>query len=127
MRNRTIIGAAALAALIGGCQRQDEATEPVANGSAETGISYQQQLRAMPVGLRNVAFIRAIRDAGLECQHVDQSAAAPDHRGMPVWNVRCQGGANWTIVVGENGIAQILNANEARLLEANESGGAGAR
>ena len=106
------ITCAALAAAAAACSPEGE---PAAN-QAEPGISYENQLAAMPEGQRNAVFIRAIRDAGLDCQHVDSSTAGDDYRGMPVWNVRCSGGGNWTVVVSGDGIAQILNANEAALL-----------
>jgi hypothetical protein len=90
-------------------------------GSAPTGnqassVDYRDRLETMPEGQRNAVFIRAIRDAGLDCQQVQGSVAAGDYRGMPVWDVRCAGGGNWTIVVTANGTAQILDANEARLV-----------
>ena len=44
-------------------------------------------LEAMPEGQRDAVFIRAIRDARLDCQHVESSAAAPPYQGRPVWNV----------------------------------------
>lgn len=90
------------------------APAPAANDSA--GVGYRNQLQAMPEGQRNAVFIRAIRDAQLDCQHVEGSVPAGDYRGMPVWDVRCAGGGNWTIVVTGDGTAQILNANEARLV-----------
>ena len=85
-------------------------------GNETTSGDYRQRLEAMPEGQRNAVFIRAIRDAQLECQHVEASTPSSDYRGMPVWDVRCSGGGNWTLVVTADGIAQILNANEARLI-----------
>ena len=110
---------AALAALAVACS---PAGEPTAN-QAEAGIDYGNQLAAMPEGQRNAVFIRAIRDAGLDCQHVDSSTAGDDYRGMPVWDVRCSGGGNWTVVVSGDGIAQVLNANEAALVRGDAGNG----
>ena len=92
------------------------------NGQSPAPTSYGERLQAMPDGQRNAVFIRAIRDAGLACQHVAGSTPNADYRGMPVWNVRCDGGGNWTVVLGNGGIAQILNANEARLARESEPG-----
>ena len=100
--------------LLAGCGPTKDADAPA--NAAGANVNYQQQLEAMPEGQRNAVFIRAIRDAGLDCQHVDGSTAAGVYRGMPVWNVRCSGGGNWTIVVADQGVAQILNASEARLV-----------
>ena len=110
---KAICGAAALI-LLAGCGPTNDAGAPVNDAAAN--VNYLRQLEAMPEGQRNAVFIRAIRDARLDCQHVESSAAAGEYRGMPVWNVRCSGGGNWTIVVTDNGIAQILNASEARLV-----------
>jgi hypothetical protein len=71
---------------------------------------------ALSDGQRKAVFIRAIRDAGLPCQHVDSSAPGGAYRGMPVWTAVCQGGGRWTIVIGSDGGAQILNAEEARIV-----------
>ena len=109
---RAILGAA-LAALAA-CSPASEPAQ--SNNEAQATVDYRQQLAAMPEGQRNAVFIRAIRDARLDCQHVDSSAAAGDYRGMPVWNVRCSDGGNWTIVVPASGVAQILDADERRLV-----------
>jgi hypothetical protein len=85
-------------------------------GNEAASVDDRQRLEAMPEGQRNAVFIRAIRDARLECQHVQGSVPAGEYEGMPVWDVRCAGGGNWTIVVTSDGTAQILNANEARLV-----------
>ena len=82
----------------------------------EAAGDVRQRLEAMPEGQRNAVFIRAVRDARLECQHVRGSVPAGEYRGMPVWDVHCAGGGHWTIVVTGDGTAQILNANEARLV-----------
>ena len=112
---KAICGACAVVQiLLAGCGPTNDAGPPGNTAVAEA--NYQQQLQAMPEGQRNAVFIRAIRDARLDCQHVEGSTAAGDYRGMPVWNVRCSGGGNWTIVVAGNGVAQILNASEARLV-----------
>jgi hypothetical protein len=92
------------------------------DGQASAAASFGQRLQTLPDGQRDAVFIRAIRDAGLDCQHVAGSAPDADYRGMPVWNVRCDGGGNWTVVIGNDGIAQILNANQARLAHESESG-----
>ncbi len=86
------------------------------------------RVAALSDGQRNGVFIRAIRDAGLDCQHVDGSAPAGSYRGMPVWRATCRGGGAWTIVIGDDGSAQILNADEARLVtDADAAAANGAR
>lgn len=108
---KTSLSIMLLAALTAAC---NGANAPAANqaNAAATGNS----VAALGEGQRNAVFIRAIRDAGLDCQHVDGSRAAGSYRGMPVWNVTCQGHSHWTIVIGPGDTAQILNADEARLV-----------
>lgn len=100
-----------LAALTAACNGP---SEPATNQT--TAAATGNSVAALAEGQRNAVFIRAIRDAGLDCQHVEGSRAAGSYRGMPVWNVTCQGHSHWTIVIGPNGTAQILNADEVRLV-----------
>jgi len=72
------------------------------------------QVAALSEGQRDAVFIRAIRDARLECQRVQGSMRAGEYRGMPVWRARCQGGGEWIIVIANDGTAQILNPAEVR-------------
>lgn len=114
MRGILIMSGAALAASLTGCE---DAPPPPANNVATSANEVANQIAALPEGQRNGVFIRAIRDAGQECQHVESSDRAGEHRGYPVWNATCSGGGTWTIVITNNGIAQVLNAAEARLVE----------
>lgn len=83
--------------------------------------SVQNRLAAMPEAQRNGVFIRAIRDARQECQHVESSQPAGEHQGFPVWNATCAGGGTWTIVVMNDGTAAVLNDAEARLAGGNSA------
>ncbi len=102
---------AALAVITSSCGRTDEAAlnQPVATANA---IDTAAQVDALSDRQRNGVFIRAILDAGLECQHVDWSTRSGTYRGMPVWTVACARNQIWTIVVGHDGVAQILNPAE---------------
>ncbi|WP_395614368.1 hypothetical protein [Allosphingosinicella sp.] len=107
MRNSLIALLALSAAACSGGQAPSanaaNAVEPVGN-----------QVAALSEGQRDAVFIRAIRDAGLECQRVQGSVRMGEYRGMPVWHARCQGGGEWLIVVANDGTAQILNPAEAQ-------------
>jgi len=107
--------ALALALALAGCG--EAPTGPVNQSAASGADATQNRLEAMPEGQRNAVFIRAIRDAGQECQHVASSERAGMHQGFPVWNATCQGGGTWTIVITDGGSAQVLNAAESRLLD----------
>ena len=115
MKSR-IMRAALLATIAAGCGPTGGPSQQ-GNEAVGSTADYQARLAAMPEGERNAVFIRALRDARLECQHVDSSESAGEYQNMPVWTARCTGGGNWTIVIGENGVAQILNADEARLID----------
>jgi hypothetical protein len=120
MRKLMIGTVAALAATVAGC---DGGAPEAANQQVEVPgpEATQNRLEAMPEGERNAVFIRAIRDAGQDCQYVESSSRAGEHRGFPVWTARCQGGGEWTIVLMNDGTASILNPAEARLVETNEA------
>ena len=103
---------------LAGCDGREAqpANETVSNETADVA----NQLAALPDGQRNAVFIRAIRDAGEECQHVESSMRAGEYQGMPVWSAQCAGGDSWTIVVTREGTAQLVNEAEARLVGVNQ-------
>jgi hypothetical protein len=108
MRNPLIAGLALAAVACGGVN--DAVNGAAANAPGPVG----NQVAALSQGQRDAVFIRAIRDARLECQRVQGSVRIGEYRGMPVWRARCQGGGEWIIVVANGGTAQILNPAEAR-------------
>jgi len=124
MRKILIGAAAALAAALGACG--DTATE-TSNVEVAGPEETENRLESLPEGQRNAVFIRAISDAGQECQHVESSERAGEHQGFPVWNAHCAGGGTWTIVVMNDGTAAVLNAAEARLVGDNEAAPANAQ
>ena len=119
---RTLLtGPATLLALaLAGCDGPGERNVAVAGPD-----NVQNALEAMPESQRNGVFIRAIRDAGQECQHVESSVPAGQHEGFPVWNATCSRGGTWTIVIMNDGVAQVLNAEEAALAGSNQTATAG--
>ncbi len=117
---RKALTAAVLAFGLASCGDGD--TPPPADSGNETAKSedIQNRLEAMPEGQRNGVFIRAIRDSGEDCQHVESSSRAGEHEGYPVWTAACAGGGNFTIVITSGGVAQVLNDAERRLVGSNE-------
>ena len=121
---RLIMLGTGLALALAGCggeRRSPEANRAEANASVDVA----NQLAALPDGQRNGVFIRAIRDAGEECQHVESSVRAGEYQGQPVWSAQCAGGDSWTIVVTRDGTAQLVNESEARLVGVNRTAPAG--
>ena len=108
-----------LGLLLAGCG--DQRAEQT-NRAAEAPLGdAANQLAALPEGQRNGVFIRAIRDAGQECQHVESSVRAGEYEGNPVWSAQCAGGDSWTIVVTPDGTAQLVNESQARLVGVNQA------
>ena len=125
MRNAYMGTAAALIVALSGCGDSDTGSENRVEVPGPEAV--ENRLESMPEGQRNGVFIRAIRDAGQDCQHVESSQRAGEHEGFPVWNATCVGGGTWTIVVMNDGTAAVLNAEEARLAGGNEAAPANAQ
>lgn len=82
-----------------------------ANQAASAGNAPEpvgNQVAQLSEGARNAVFIRALLDAGQQCQHVERSVSAGRYQGQPVWRATCRGGGEWTIVIGADGTAQVL-------------------
>jgi hypothetical protein len=99
---------AALALALAGCGERTE------NETTQIGVpdsaDYQMQLETMPEGQRNATLLRAIRDAGRDCQHVESSQLEGDRQGFPVWRARCSDGVEWAVIIANDGIAQVMPA-----------------
>lgn len=105
------LGAAAALLMLGGCGDGN----PANTTSIEVPEgNYQAELMAMPEGQRNAVFIRAIRDANAPetCQGVESSSYQGETSGSPTWTARCTGGGDWTIVIGRDGMAEVISAAE---------------
>jgi len=113
MRVLATIAGGALALALAGCGSPSSAP---ANQIEADPLSTENQIAGLAEGQRNGVFIRAIRDAGLDCQHVESSAPAGSHEGFPVWRATCEGGRSYTLVIGNAGTVQILDDAEARLV-----------
>ena len=106
---------AALATMSSACGRNANPA-PNATEAPATPENVIDRIEALSDGQRNGVFIRAIRDAGLECQHVDWSTRSGTYEGMPVWTAACSRNQVWIIVVRADGTAQVLNPAEGLAL-----------
>ena len=97
--------------LLGACERgtPEEGRTSIQVPEGE----YQARLQALPEGQRNAVFVRALRDAGRDCQGVVSSAFQGPLRGRPTWTARCDDGVGWVIIIGKTGIAEVVNLEEA--------------
>ena len=102
--------AAAAALTMAGCERGVPETDTRAI-EVPAG-DYQARLVAMPAATRDATFLRAIRDAGRDCQSVQRSAPAGTINDAPAWTATCEDGAQWTIAIGRDGIAQVMSTAE---------------
>lgn len=102
------------ALLLAGCDATPSAPVNQAEAAAG-GEAMGNRLAAMPEGQRNGVFIRAIRDAGQDCQFVESSTPAGEYQGFPLWSARCEGGRTYTIAIGNAGEAQVIDDTAARL------------
>lgn len=105
---RFLMGAAFLASP--GCGPGAEPREPKSITVPEGG--YKQRIDALAAGQRDALFLRAIRDAGQDCQQVVGSAYNGVHFGMPSWAARCSNGADWLIMLGKGGNAHVARREE---------------
>jgi hypothetical protein len=109
MQKLTAITGTALALTLASCgdrATENQTTPIVVPDSAE----YQQQLESMPEGQRNATLLRAIRDAGQDCQHVESSQLQGDRQGFPIWRARCGDGVEWSVIIANDGMAQVMPA-----------------
>jgi len=101
-----------LLGLLSACDGGGEATEPKPIEVAEGG--FRERIEALPQEQRDAVFLRAVRDAGHECQTVSGSAYNGIHFGMPSWAARCENGKDWLIMLGKGGRAHVAAREEAK-------------
>ncbi|HTG38666.1 hypothetical protein [Sphingomonas sp.] len=92
--------------------------EPAAPASNEMGVAengealnYQAAVLDLPPGQRDVVMIRAIRDAGIECQQVTGSEQIKGE-GL-VYRAKCGDGASHVVAIAADGNAQVISAGAA--------------
>lgn len=108
MRNPIILAAAAIALPLAACERgapeADDTNITVPEGD------YAERIAAMDDGARNAVFLRAIRDAGQDCQTVQSSSSQGQVNDAPAWTATCDNGSQWTVIIGRDGVATVVNA-----------------
>ena len=110
-----IIEATIVLSLLAGCD------QPPTKKTAPEVTDYADRIAKMPGGGRNAVFIRALRDAGLDCQKVVQSVAAGSYQGMPLWAVSCRNSGPWAVMIGKDGVAQIFTANQIKFISPDDA------
>ena len=100
----------AAAALLAGCGSPTPAPAPTPTATAATGDT--ARVAALPPNLRAGVLLRAIRDAGQDCQQVVDQAQAPTDAGPPAWVATCQDKHRWVVSIAADGTATVIDAND---------------
>lgn len=73
---------------------------------------YSRRIAQMEEGPRNATLLRAIRDAGHDCQGVQSSSSQGQVNNAPAWTATCDRGGQWTIIIGRDGVATVASTAE---------------
>lgn len=110
-----IAAALAVAACSGGQQATNNAA--VANDTVENAAdatNYQAEVMALPPRLQDGVFLRAVRDAGFNCQEVTETERFDPVQGNPAWRVTCDNRTPHLISITRDGTAKIVSRTDAR-------------
>lgn len=67
------------------------------------------EITALPEAARNAVFLRAIRDAGLDCQDILKGERLEPMGEKATWRVQCEDGASHLVLVNQNGSAEVVS------------------
>ena len=87
-------------------------TAPAAKASPLPPSEFQKKVAALSEAERNIVFIRAIRDAGKDCQGVtghERQADLPT--GEHYFVASCSDGAKYGVLLGRTDTAKIISRN----------------
>ena len=113
MKRFFVIAAPALVVATAACGDVEQ-PEDVTNIAVPSPLAYQQELMGMTDMARNAVFLRAIRDAGRDCQEVTGSTYLGVQQDAPSWSATCRNESEWVILIGGDGIAQVVSATGAQ-------------
>ncbi|GGO98722.1 hypothetical protein [Stakelama pacifica] len=109
---KSLIALAATGLLLTACSSEPAAPE---NTQQQQTIAPENnvamKVAAMSEQERNVVMIRAIRDAGSDCQGVVKSEAYPD-AGPNVWRAQCQSGEWHMVQIQPDGTANVTSRRD---------------
>ncbi len=84
---------------------QPSATAPAASATPDPN-GYAAKVAALSAPLRAGVMLRAIRDAGQQCQQVTEAKAAPG-ASPPAWIATCTDGKQWVVGIADDGTASV--------------------
>lgn len=103
----------ALAAGLAACQQQTE--EPADTSPNTTAVAPENdvamQMEQLPEPALKATLIRAILDAGLDCEGVTKVERMKDAK-TPTWRATCQGGQSHLIEVSPDGTATVVSRSQ---------------
>ncbi|MEG3179676.1 hypothetical protein [Sphingomonas sp. LT1P40] len=100
-----------LTACGGGESATNNSIDNVTAGNEADATNYQAEVIALAPGQQNGVFLRAVRDAGLECQEVRESERIDPVKGNPAWRIRC-GKVPHIISITKDGTANIVSRTD---------------
>ena len=110
---RKLLGGTALALAIGLAGCGEEAADTVTNIQVPSSAAYQERLLELNDMARNAVFLRALMDAERDCQQVVQSSYVGQYQGQPAWFAVCRNRGEWLVLIGNDGVAQVLSRSGA--------------
>lgn len=109
---RTMMAIVTGAALLAGCGGgSDTAPDPAASKTPLTLSETQKKIVALPKRLQDGVMLRAIRDAGLECQNVTELTRVETRADRIRWRVVCDNTEPYVVEITPDGTAQIRSRN----------------
>lgn len=107
-----LTGAALLSACGGGNTTNEVTANQLAAENAADATNYQAEVMALSPQLRDGVFLRALRDAGFNCQEITEVEAREPVSGNPAWRVQCSGVPH-IVSISRDGTAKILSRSDA--------------
>jgi hypothetical protein len=96
-------GAMFVAALaLAACGRPEPAAEQPEQSQ------FEQELRALSLSARNLAFRNAIRNSDARCERVVRSVFQETYKGTSMWVAHCRDTGDFAIFVSRSGFAQVV-------------------
>lgn len=88
------------------------APSPAPTATVPAADSYGAKVAALPEKLRAGVLLRAIRDAGQNCQAVVTAVAAGNAGGPPAWVATCDDKRRWVVAIADDGTATVVDAKD---------------
>ena len=108
-----VAGALLLGACGGGQKAENVAAAANAVGeNAANATNVQAEVLALAPAARDGVFLRAVRDAGFNCQEVTQTERFDPVNGNPSWRIYC-GKTPHIISITRDGTAKIISRTDA--------------